>query len=396
MITISKKILSQAKKVHVNELSKQIEFKVRVINTALNFLNLAGLQHEIADLEKNLKALKIDFSVIRSTLNWFIKKPKEKEEILIKSWGTLSNFFISTNYRVTFTNGTIEEIKRCTVYFDNLRVISLLGAKPKDLIDFQVKDFEAFCIIKNSEEEKKIRGLLLNFLFNYSSFQSKTFKYDAYQLAKNLNVESCLYCNRSPANTVTSGKSKIIRPELDHFFPQHKYRILSLSFYNLIPSCHSCNSNLKGKVEFDLDKYFHPYLDSFDENYVLFKYRPYNEKDFFPNVDDNLRVKLITHHLSAPLKNVIDNNIEIFKLNDIYTSHEILIKQLQKLKRNSNKKYLDAIRTKVLVYNDGSPRYTVNKSVYEIVMLNYYKPSEYYKRPMAKFIKDISIDLKLI
>ena len=164
----------------------------------------------------------------------------------------------------------------------------------------------------------------------------------------------------------------------------------------MIPSCHTCNSNLKGDKEFNLDDYFHPYLESFDDNGVFFRYRPLNEKDFFPTTDDNLSVKLITHHLKAPLKNTIDNNIEIFKLNDIYTSHEMSIKRLQKLKRNSHKKYLDAIRTKVLIKADGSPRYIDNKAVYPIVMLNYYKPSEYHKQPMAKFLKDISIDLKLI
>ena len=386
----------KAKKVHVNELSKQIEFKVRVIDTALNYLNLKGQKHEVENLEKALKALNGDFNIICSTLNWFIRKQKKKEKIKIVGWDTLDNFFISTNYRVPFTNDIIDEIRRCTSYFDRTKTEALLGAMPKDLINVQVKNFDTFSLVQNAYTEKEIRGLLINFLFNYASFRNKTKKYDAYQLTKNLNTESCLYCNRSHANTVTNGKIKIIRPELDHFFPQHKYAILALSFYNLIPSCHTCNSNLKGDEEFNLDDYFHPYLESFDDYDVLFKYRPLNEKDFFPSIDDNLKVKLITHHLKAPLKNTIDNNIKIFELNYIYTSHELLIKQLQKLKRNSNKKYLDAIRTKVLVKKDGSPRYLDNKAVYEIVMLNYYKPSEYHKRPMAKFIKDISIDLKLI
>ena len=65
MITISKQILSKAKKVHVNELSKKIEFKVRVIDTALNYLNLKGQKHEVEDLEKALWYLQREIDTLK-------------------------------------------------------------------------------------------------------------------------------------------------------------------------------------------------------------------------------------------------------------------------------------------------------------------------------------------
>ncbi len=90
--------------------------------------------------------------------------------------------------------------------------------------------------------------------------------YGAYPLAEALSINVCVYCNRNYTFTVNEkGKEKRVRPEFDHFLPQSKYPYLALSFYNLIPSCHICNSNLKHKEEFTYDANLHPYAFSFDD-----------------------------------------------------------------------------------------------------------------------------------
>jgi hypothetical protein len=41
--------------------------------------------------------------------------------------------------------------------------------------------------------------------------------------------------------TFTLNKSKELMPEIDHFYPKDKYPFLAVSFFNLIPSCLTCN-----------------------------------------------------------------------------------------------------------------------------------------------------------
>ncbi len=86
--------------------------------------------------------------------------------------------------------------------------------------------------------------------------------YGAYQLADIIDRRTCTYCNRIYTTTKKSvDGGKLMRPQFDHWFPQEKYPLLALSFYNLIPSCSICNSSSKGRTVFNLDDYVHPYVD---------------------------------------------------------------------------------------------------------------------------------------
>ena len=126
-------------------------------------------------------------------------------------------------------------------------------------------------IIKNIEKlrstaPKKIR---IEFedackkLFNYDRFSTKgATHWNAYSLCMESGYRLCPYCQQSLAVTIyRDRKSKALRPTLDHFYPKHKYPYLALSLYNLIPSCHPCNSSLKGKIDFYKQQHLHPYED---------------------------------------------------------------------------------------------------------------------------------------
>ena len=103
------------------------------------------------------------------------------------------------------------------------------------------------------------RKAVIGRLFNYSGWfiQKKEERYTAYTLAKNLDINTCVYCNRNYTSTV----DKITRPQFDHYFPQKNYPLLALSFHNLIPSCAICNSGIKGKAELFLNEHLHPYVN---------------------------------------------------------------------------------------------------------------------------------------
>src|SRR5690606_3268511 len=89
----------------------------------------------------------------------------------------------------------------------------------------------------------------------------------------NFSNSTCPYCNYGIVeivkknNTMPLTHQNIAYFDLDHFYPKSIYPFFALSFYNLIPSCHTCNSSEKGEKDFNVATHIHPYLDSFDSFY---------------------------------------------------------------------------------------------------------------------------------
>lgn len=106
------------------------------------------------------------------------------------------------------------------------------------------------------------------------AFNYKDFRKDAAsnQLAEDLDVKSCPYCNAQYTMTTklpnTRGIKKLLF-EFDHFFPKTKYPYLCLSFYNLIPCCSSCNRSKSSKPP-TLENSFHPYCQKSVSEYFEF------------------------------------------------------------------------------------------------------------------------------
>jgi len=110
-------------------------------------------------------------------------------------------------------------------------------------------------------------------------------RYDAYTLAMNLNRSTCTYCNRIYTHTVARvNSSKVMRPQFDHWFSKSKHPALSMSFYNLIPSCSVCNSSIKGTLDFDLATHLHPYVDVNCHDKFVYGYK-YNKSSKRYNIN---------------------------------------------------------------------------------------------------------------
>lgn len=175
-----------------------------------------------------------------------------------------------------------------------------------------------------------IREILEDFLDKSSDIR----KWSAYDLCEKLNVNVCPYCNRIYTFTVrkiadaTSNKKNeikdIVRPQLDHYFPQSKYPIFALSFYNLIPSCSICNSSIKGSKDLSLNNNLHPYLDSLDENYI-FDYKILNSGIWNGDKDS---IKVIVSNKIGDKHEKSENNLDFFKIEDIYSIHNDVVTNL--------------------------------------------------------------------
>ncbi|MBS1511053.1 MAG: hypothetical protein JST86_09440 [Bacteroidetes bacterium] len=156
---------------------------------------------------------------------------------------------------------------------DYMLLKNIIVAKPQELktivskVENQIASghYPEIIINNGNGETLSVFGKEIKGLFDYTTFTKKTAIWNAYKLAALLGINVCPYCNRNFTFTVRKASDNYARPEFDHFLSKARYPYLALSFYNLIPSCHTCNSNLKHTIEFNFDHYLHPYEHCFDE-----------------------------------------------------------------------------------------------------------------------------------
>lgn len=264
------------------------------------------------------------------------------------------------------------------------------------LKDMKIKSIKrvSYCIKKYFEDEDNLKRVLIGLpaeldsikskfrtdkkirkIFDYDNWLSND-KYNAYHLAEKLDIPTCPYCNRMYTKTVM-GKAgeKIIRPEFDHWFPKSEYPLLALSFYNLIPSCHICNSNVKGKTEFKLDTHFHPYNPSSNLKATF----SYNHKSY-----DDYKIKINTKD------DFSYNSVEAFQLENIYQAHEDEVKDLIKIRQAYSDKYIE-------ILNDSLKGVNLSKEeVYRLAFGVHYEDDKFDRRPLSKLKKDILTELGII
>ena len=221
-------------------------------------------------------------------------------------------------------------------------------------------------------------------LFNYSGWfiEKKEERYTAYILAKNLDINTCVYCNRNYTSTV----DKITRPQFDHYFSQEKYPLLALSFYNLIPSCAICNSAIKGEKELFLSEHLHPYINDCLDDF-RFSY------EYDTKMKDSLTVKLKYSKDRNKTKKIkkVKETFDFFKINEIYNAHTDELRDLIKIREAFSDKYLEILSKEIL---DGT---NINRSeLYQIAFGVYLNDDNISKRPFSKFKKDILTELGII
>ena len=206
-------------------------------------------------------------------------------------------------------------------------------------------------------------------------------KYDAYTLAMNLNRNTCTYCNRIYTHTVERVKgSKVMRPQFDHWFSKSKHPALSMSFYNLIPSCSVCNSSIKGTLDFGLSTHLHPYIDVDCHDKFIYSYK-YNKSSRRYNVS-------ITS--SNPLDLKIAQTYNDLKLKEVFDTHHAELADLLKIKKAYSTKYINKMIASFPLMHLSY------KEVYRLAFGAEFDGSDFYKRPLSKFKKDILKELKLV
>lgn len=258
-------------------------------------------------------------------------------------------------------------------YLNNYNLIDLFIRKePTELND--VIDFITNHWIELTKEDENDYKIIYNIFVNHAYK-----KLDKDNFIRNIGLDSCPYCNRNYIYCVS--RKRKVKPEIDHFYPKSTYPLLAVSFFNLIPSCQSCNG-FYGKSKSN------PYLIGLISPYVI------NNDDFVFTYKIN-NISIINplngkSSIDVLFKNKIQVNSDLFNLEDLYSLHnDHVLELILKRKVKYSKKYRDYLNS----YN--GLRFS-KKEIDRMILGNYSEEKDIHKRPLAKLYQDIGKELGLI
>ncbi len=246
------------------------------------------------------------------------------------------------------------------------------------IIQANMKDINAkyltLCDNFSSAEKKKVETA-----FNYSGYRKDI---NFMEHFKKLKLKSCPFCNNNYIYFYTQGDGKAnTLATLEHYYPKATYPHLSLSFYNLIPSCTTCNSKFKGSKKHE-GKIAHPYYDDFDANAT-----------FSLSVKSLVSIKSGIE-LEVNLKSNDDKckmSIERFHLDKIYKKHNDIAKEIWNKAQVYNEDRITELYEsfyKGLGYS--------KEEVKNFVFCNYLHAKDIHKRNHSKLTKDILEQLEIL
>ncbi len=181
---------------------------------------------------------------------------------------------------------------------------------------------------------------------------------------------------------------------LDHLIPKGKYPSLSISLFNLIPSCYSCNSKFKTTKVFDNLDTLHkisPSSETFNLDESLEFKINFDIENYFKRGNKNLDLTdiKITNLVS---ERDVDKFIDMFNLKGRYDFHKnISFDLIEKRKMYSNSQ-LDEIEKIFSDNNIKIDKETLKKQIFGSVIFE----KENTNEPFEKYKKDIARQLGLI
>jgi 5-methylcytosine-specific restriction endonuclease McrA len=208
-------------------------------------------------------------------------------------------------------------------------------------------------------------------------------------LAGYLNIKSCLYCNAQFTLVVHNGNKNLAKFQFDHFFPKKKYPYLSISLYNLIPSCASCNQ-CKTDRNYQFNEIAHPFRDDFQAlTQFEINHNAHNRLLQGALVPEN-EINVYLSNMNDPR---VRNQNSFTAIESIYKRHIDIVKEIY-LKaytyRNGGKEALMNLE------HNGERLFASEDEIEWLLLANYKQVSDINKRPLAKFMQDIARQAGLI
>jgi len=228
-------------------------------------------------------------------------------------------------------------------------LIVMIPQEIESKISYFKEHFEEFHN-KNSKIYKLLKEI---FIKTYNDNLNKKWFYEL------LGIKTCIYCNRNYIFNLDDNGH--VKGHIDHFYPKAKYPYLALSFYNLIPSCETCN-----KIKGEYDTYEENVLNPYErEENMIFNFEPIEVSKFEVKINDKLlKEKLL-------LENIYNKG------------HSDIIEELYvKFCQENTKEHFKSLRKslKDLSFSDDE--------IYRFLTCGYKKSEDFHKRSFSKMIND--------
>ena len=274
-----------------------------------------------------------------------------------------------------------KEIKNILLPGGSAEVIEALLTYPPDKLYGYCEELEKRIIkVKNGIFSKQE----IYRAFDYDGRISRN-KTNAYELSKRIGTRTCVYCNRVYSFTVEDSDGvAICRPDFDHWLPKKEHPLLSMSFYNLIPSCPICNRSVKLRSEFEYGKHVHPY-GSGKEMQAKFQYEP--------SLLGQWKLKL------AGATDAEKETASILKTEDVYQPYANgEVKDILDFAYDNPPEYLMDLKEKVLKAKIAGNSISKERA-YRLVFGTELDSSLFLDRPLSKLkydvLKQLQEDLKI-
>ena len=296
-------------------------------------------------IEKNHHLISI-MDIHKNSIVDYLSKPSSKRSINLVNVNKAFIFFFGQNYTLEkVLILTVEELEilvkdwsqylKCFVAYNKQKNITDKKKKKKLTNEFEKLQFAIHSMSFPSINYKTFKDELKNGFdsFNYLSeniyayLSSNDFKnpatgitYNSLFLINELKIKVCPYCNRNYIFNTLDQRTD----QLDHYFPKSIFPFLALSFFNLVPSCATCNKIKLDKVN---NLPVNPYDDRYNfDNRIKFSLKLIGSN--FPNDQNSFDLEFVPYQTNIANQTIYDKHIDTFKLIDLYNHHKDIAQEI--------------------------------------------------------------------
>ncbi len=271
------------------------------------------------------------------------------------------------NKKLSKINGTVSK-----VFGESYDLEKIILANPSELKQLAVAENKGKVIFSES---------YYSYLSGDYFYSQPNQFYRGSAIIESLGIRVCPYCNR---NFIYNLNKKRATYQLDHFYPQTDFPFLALSFYNLIPSCVTCNGLLQKN---DREIKVNPYDSDFPFDKLRFELKIL-KPDFYYK-QDSFDIAFDLSQLNATQKADFETNMEVFSLALHYNTHKSYVLKLIQQNITYSKAYIQELANHFVG--------TIFENAQEIKgFVNENIDTNFHLRPLSKLTHDIAKELGLV
>lgn len=225
-------------------------------------------------------------------------------------------------------------------------------------------------------------------IMDYALVQKEIFP----SVIRDLHLNTCVYCNTQFA-IATDDNSAFY--QLDHCLPKSKYPYLCTSFFNLQPSCGSCNQR-KSSTDIRFGQYnLSMWKDSIEDDYYRFKIDHASLINYVKNIGsrkaEDLIVFLDCESSDKDIKTMWKEIEKKFHINGQYKHLDSVLEEIIWKHRIYSEGHTSSLsKTFISLFPD------MEGQVDRLIWGNLMNKEEIFKRPLAKLYQDIKEQLDSI